>query len=317
MAAASTTRLDHGIIAVDTEYGRPLMDASHLIVENGCAAFVDTGVNDSVPMLLDALNQEGLAPDDVEYVFLTHVHLDHAGGAGLLMSRLPNARCVLHPRGAPHMIDPAKLIAGANAVYGEERVSAMYGELVPVDEQRVIVVDDGEWLEMAGRRFQAIYTEGHARHHYVLYDPASAGVFTGDSFGISYRELDTPNGEIIFPITTPIDFDPPEAHKSVDRIMSLQPKQVYLTHYSRVRNLDRLAADMHERIDAFAELALANEQADNRLEKLMQELFDYMYAKAVDDGFNGDRDALWSVIENDVVLNAQGLDVWLNRRHKM
>lgn len=317
MAAASTTRLDHGIIAVDTEYGRPLMDASHLIVENGCAAFVDTGVNDSVPMLLDALNQEGLAPDDVEYVFLTHVHLDHAGGAGLLMSRLPNARCVLHPRGAPHMIDPAKLIAGANAVYGEERVSAMYGELVPVDEQRVIVVDDGEWLEMAGRRFQAIYTEGHARHHYVLYDPASEGVFTGDSFGISYRELDTPNGEIIFPITTPIDFDPPEAHKSVDRIMSLQPKQVYLTHYSRVRNLDRLAADMHERIDAFAELALANEQADNRLEKLMQELFDYMYAKAVDDGFNGDRDALWSVIENDVVLNAQGLDVWLNRRHKM
>ncbi|MGI9199709.1 MAG: MBL fold metallo-hydrolase, partial [Woeseiaceae bacterium] len=114
------TYLDHGIVAVDTEFARPLQDASHLIVEKGRGAFVDTGVNSSVPILLASLQQQDLDPGDVDYLFLTHIHLDHAGGAGLLMQSLPNARCVVHPRGAPHMIDPAKVMAGTKAVYGDK-----------------------------------------------------------------------------------------------------------------------------------------------------------------------------------------------------
>jgi len=122
---AQTTVLDDGIVAIDTEYARPLQDASHLIVEGGRAAFVDTGVNSSVPLLIDALAQQDLDVGDVDYVFLTHVHLDHAGGAGLLMQHLPNASCVVHRYGAPHMIDPGKLVAGAEAVYGESTLKVM------------------------------------------------------------------------------------------------------------------------------------------------------------------------------------------------
>lgn len=314
--SARLTTLDDGIVAVDTEYLRPLQDASHLIVEKGGAAFVDTGTNDSVPLLLDALRQQDLEPGDVDFVFLTHIHLDHAGGAGLLMQQLPNAQCVIHPRGAPHMVSPERLIKGTEAVYGAERTREMYGEIRPIDERRVIVVEDEQWIDLNGRQMQVLFTEGHARHHYCLNDPASRGVFTGDSFGISYRELDTAAGEFIYPTTTPASFDPPEAHKAVDRIMGCEPEQLYLTHYSRVRNLDRLAADMHSGIDAFENMALENRGAENRLEVIESAMYEYLATRLIEHGFKGNRDAIRSVIDIDVTLNSAGLVAWLERLEK-
>ena len=127
----------HGISAIDTGFFRPQFDASHLIVENGRAAFVDTGTNYSVPRLLDELHARQLGVEAVDYVILTHVHLDHAGGAGLLMRELPNARAVIHPRGVRHMVDPSALIAGATAVYGAEEIRRSYGELVPIPAERI------------------------------------------------------------------------------------------------------------------------------------------------------------------------------------
>jgi glyoxylase-like metal-dependent hydrolase (beta-lactamase superfamily II) len=314
--SASITALNDGIVAIDTEYARPLQDASHLIVENGVAAFVDSGANSSVPLLLDALRQHNLAVDDVAYLFLTHIHLDHAGGAGLLMQHLPNARCVLHPRGAPHMVDPTKLIAGTIAVYGAATTKKVYGDILPIDEQRIDVANDGQCFDLNGRSLRTIFTEGHAKHHYVLHDPASKGVFTGDSFGVSYRETDTANGAIAFPTTTPIDFDPEEAHRSIDKILACEPAQVYLTHYSRVRDVDRLAEELHQNIDDYVAIALDNKHAAERQSAISAELFDYMCERLVTHGFKGDRDAMWSIMHIDVELNSQGLDVWLNRRLK-
>ncbi len=310
---AQITILDDGIFAVDTEYVRPLQDASHLIVENGRAAFVDTGTNDSVPLLLDALKQQNVDVADVDFVFLTHVHLDHAGGAGLLMQALPNARCVVHPRGAPHMIDPEKLIRGTEGVYGVERTRDMYGEIRPIDERRVVEAEDEQWIDFNGRKMQTLFTEGHARHHYCLNDPQSRGVFTGDNFGISYRELDTVNGEFIFPTSTPASFDPPEAHRSVDIIMNCKPQQVYLTHYSRVRDLDRLADDMHAGIDAYEQMALQARDADDRDAALQDAMYRYLSTRAKEHGFKGSDAALRSILEIDVTLNAAGLVAWLNR----
>ena len=313
---AQITTLDDGILAIDTEYVRPLQDASHLVVENGRGAFVDTGTNDSVPLLLDALRQQDLDVADVDFVFLTHVHLDHAGGAGLLMQHLPNALCVVHPRGAEHMVNPEKLIKGTEGVYGVERTREMYGDIRPIAEGRVVIAGDGRWLELNGRKLQTLFTEGHARHHYCLNDPTSRGVFTGDNFGVSYRELDTANGEFIFPTSTPASFDPPEAHKSVDRIMSCEPKQVYLTHYSRVQDLDRLADDMHAGIDAYEQMALACRRADNRAEALEAAMYQYLSSRLVEHGYRGGDDAIRAVLEIDVVLNAAGLEAWLNRLDK-
>lgn len=312
MTAARVTSLGHGITAVDTDYVRPLLDASHLINERGRAAFVDTGTNHSVPFLLDALARQDLDPGDVDYVFLTHVHLDHAGGAGRLLQALPNAQAVVHPRGARHMIDPAKLIKGAMAVYGEQDYFDMYGEILPIDAARVVEAGDDAVYSLNGREFRAFHTEGHARHHYCLHDPQADGVFTGDSFGVSYRELDTANGEFIFPTTTPIHFDPVEAHRAVDRIMACDPQALYLTHYSRVTDLPRLADDMHRGIDDFVALATERADREDRTAALESAMWSYLAERARAHGVSADDERLHAILDMDVTLNVQGLEFWLD-----
>jgi len=310
-SGAQTTDVGHGIVAIDTQYLRPQLDASHLIIADGRAAFVDTGANSSVPFLLDALAQADRDPGDVDFLFLTHVHLDHAGGAGRLMQELPNAQCVVHPRGAPHMADPARLIAGTRAVYGAEKAFELYGEIVPIDAHRIVEPADGAGFCFGGREVTALYTEGHARHHYCLYDPQSAGVFTGDSFGISYRELDTAQGEFIYPTTTPSHFEPRAAHAAVDRIMALQPERLYLTHYSRVDDVQRLADDMHACLDDFVAIAERHRSRGDRAGAIRADLADYLVGRLAAHGFDGDREMMMTVLEFDVMLNSQGLVAWL------
>jgi len=311
--AAHITELEYVIAAIDADYPRPLCDASHLIVQDGHAAFVDTGINHSVPLLLDALACKGIDEAAVDYVSLTHVHLDHAGGAGALMQHLPNAKAVIHPRGVRHMIDPRKLIAGSEVVYGKEHYLEAYGEIVPIGEECVLVVQDEQIVGLQGRPLQCIFTEGHARHHYCLSDPASRGVFTGDSFGVSYRELDTVNGEFIFPSTTPVHFDPPEAHKAIDRIMGLNPDVLYLTHYSRVTDLPRLADDMHQRIDDLVEIARMHENDNNRTEAMQDAMFAYFVERLDAHGFKADHDRLHAILDLDVMLNTMGIECWLDK----
>lgn len=316
--AAHITELTHGVSAIDTDYVRPLQDASHLVVEQGRAAFVDTGTNHSVALLLDALARHNLDVGDVDYVFLTHVHLDHAGGAGLLMQQLPNAKAVLHPRGAPHMIDPAKLVRGSQAVYGAQRFAAMYGDIEPIAAGRIEVVGDEQEFDLAGRTLRCLFTEGHARHHYCLADPASRGVFTGDSFGVSYRELDTAAGEFIFPTTTPVHFDPPEAHKAIDRIMAERPERLYLTHYSRVSDLPRLADDMHRRLDKFVEIATRHAMDTDRTAAMHRSMFHYLKDALREHGFHADDEAdnerLHALLDMDIELNTMGMEYWLDHR---
>ncbi len=311
---ARTTELGFGITAIDTEYVRPMHDASHLIVDDGSAAFVDTGTNDSVDLLMNALERSGYEPAQVQYVFLTHVHLDHAGGAGALMRRLPNAQAVLHPRGAPHMSNPARLIEGAQAVYGEAKYREMYGEIEPIPRERIVLAGDEQAFELGGRTLTCLYTEGHARHHYCLADPASEGVFTGDSFGVSYRVFDTAAGEFIFPTTTPVHFDPPEAHKAIDRIMSLGPRRLYLTHYSQVTDLPRLASDMHRHIDAFVSMAERHVQAPDRTSAIQAAMFAYLRDELARHGFEAGDERLRALLDGDVQLNTMGLEHWLDHR---
>lgn len=313
-AVPRTTEYGDGITAIDTDLLRPLFDASHLIVEGGRAAFVDTGVNSSVPLFLATLQQKDIDVADVDYVFLTHVHLDHAGGAGLLMQSLPNARAVLHPRGAPHMIDPAKLIRGAQAVYGEEEYFRQYGDIVPIPAERVIVADDEQEFTFGSRVLQGFYTEGHARHHHCFYDHGSRSVFTGDSFGLSYRELDTDKGEFIYPTTTPVHFDPPEAHKAIDRIMGFDPRKLFLTHYSQVTDLGRLAEDLHRRIDDFVRLVTRHADEDNRTTSVHESMYAYFIDELAAHGFAGGEDEVREIVGKDVALNTMGLEFWLDHR---
>ncbi|KGI78217.1 MBL fold metallo-hydrolase [Oleiagrimonas soli] len=307
---------EHGIHTIDTGFHRPRFDAAYLLVENGRGAFIDCGTNHSVPRMLDALKHAQLEPEQVDFLILTHVHLDHAGGAGELMARLPQAKLVVHPRGARHMIDPSKLWAGASAVYGEAVMERDYGRLRPVPSERVIEAEDGYVVEFAGRPLMCLDTPGHARHHNAVWDPHSRSCFTGDTFGLSYRDFDTEAGPFILPTTSPVQFDPEALHASIARLLALQPQVMYPTHFGRIEDVARLAHDLHEQIDAMVAIALACDGRDDRHQALT-EAFAELYARRLArHGWTGNRAQLQTLLGVDIELNAQGLEVWLDRRQR-
>jgi glyoxylase-like metal-dependent hydrolase (beta-lactamase superfamily II) len=304
------TRFADGITAVDTEYVRPQMDASHVVVSGPRAAIVDTGPNTAVPLILAALAELGVAPEAVDYLFLTHVHLDHAGGAGALMRALPNATALVHPRGAPHMIDPAKLIAGTRAVYGDALYSKLYGEILPIAPERLKIVQDGARFDLAGRTFECVHTPGHALHHMAIVDHGSSGIFTGDTFGVSYREFDTARGPWIMPTTTPTQFDPGQLKASIIRLMQFRPRKLYLTHYSEVGECARLASDMVDAIDEFVRVARASGGDPGRMRF---ELHRMAHEGLREHGCRMSDAQIDAILDKDVELNVAGLAVWLKR----
>ena len=306
-------RHPHGITAVDTEYLYPGHAAAHLIVDSGRAAFVDVGTNASAPYLLAALAELGIAREAVDYLLLTHVHLDHAGGAGLLMRELPSARALLHPRGAPHMIDPAKLIAGSKAVYGNERFEKFYGVLVPIPAQRVHIVQDGERVQLGGRTLELIHTPGHALHHYVVIDEAHRSIFPGDTFGISYRSLDNERGAFITPTTPPTQFDPEQHLASIDRMLTYEPESMYLMHFSRVTDVPRLAIALKRQIVQFARLARAHAGDPEPAPGIRADMLALWLTLARGHGVKLSDAEIEAVLAGDLDLNTQGLIAWLAR----
>ena len=311
--APALLEFEFGITAIDTGYVRPQLDASHLIVRNGRAAFVDAGTTYSVPMLLATLEQKAIPREAVDYVLLTHVHLDHAGGAGALMQQLPNAKALVHPRGAAHLVNPAKLIAGTKAVYGEAEFERMYGEIPPIAAERIVEVSDDMRLMLGASELRFIHTPGHALHHYCIVDADSNSVFTGDTFGISYRIFDSENGAFIFPATTPVHFDPEQAHASLDRILSFKPDACFLTHYSRVTDVPRLGADMHRRLDKLVEIAKSCADQPDRIERMKQQIYEWLVKEVRAHGCTIDQQTVDTWLEMDVDLNAKGMSVWLDR----
>lgn len=305
---------DAGIYVIDTGFQRPLFDAAYLIVEQGRAAFIDTGTNYGVPRLLAALEALNLTPDQVDWVIPTHVHLDHAGGVGLLMQSLPHAKVLVHPRGARHLIDPTALYQGALAVYGEQEMQRSYGTLVGVDASRVVNSHDGLQIDLAGRELLIADTPGHARHHHCIWDARTAGWFTGDTFGLSYREFDTARGPWVLPTTTPVQFEPAELRASIARLMREQPRHMYLTHYGRVSDLARMSQLLLTLLDEAVNIGLRLRESPDRHERLKQELT-LLYTRSLrEHGCTLSDDRIAFLLTMDVELNAQGMGVWLDRK---
>ncbi len=307
-----------GIYCIETGLYRPRLAACYLVRAGDRLAFVETGTARAVPRMLAVVSALGLTPEAVDYVIPTHVHLDHAGGAGDLMARCPNARLVINPKGMDHMIDPSKLVAGATAVYGEEGFARHFDTLTPIPVERVMVAEDSMVIDFNGRPLTFINTPGHANHHSCIFDEHTRSWFTGDTFGIAYPELHTPDGPFLFAPTTPVAFDPDAWQKSLDRLMGFNPKAVYLTHYGRLDDPRALEDELRRNIRDLAALALTeegNEQA-GRSERLQEGVAEQLIARARRQGCALDLHRIRDVLAVDIALNAQGLEVWLARRAK-
>ena len=307
--------LGHGIHAIDTGFQRDDFDAAYLLVQDGRAAFIDTGTNFALPRLLGALDTLGLARSAVDWVIPTHVHLDHAGGAGLLMQQLPAAQLLVHPRGARHMIDPSALWNGALAVYGAAEMARSYGSLQPVPAERVQHSSDGMQLALAGRVLLFAHTPGHAKHHHCIWDAASRGWFTGDTFGLSYREFDTAQGAWILPSSTPVQFEPEVLALSLQRLLAQQPECMYLTHYGRVTDVQRLGRLLLALLQRMVALGLAERHNPDRHAALQRGLLAMSVDSLAAHGCTLDSTRIAALLAMDIELNAQGMALWLDRKN--
>ncbi len=307
--------LGDGIFCIEAMYQRPGLAACYLLRQGNEAVLIDTGTTHTVPTVLDLLQQQGMKPEHVKYVMPTHVHLDHAGGAGELMHVLPEAKMVIHPFGSRHLIDPTKLQASATAVYGESQFKKDFGQLKAVPKERVIEAPDGFTVDLNGRKLVCLDTPGHARHHYCVYDEQSNGFFTGDTFGISYRELDSHNGQFIFAPSTPVQFDPDTWHKTIDRLMGYSPEQMYLAHYCRIKDLPRMAEMLHQSLDAYVELC-KSVSAEGRYEQLTAGLKQIYLNQLKQHGCALPRLEQEELLKLDLDINAQGLEIWMQRLEK-
>ena len=302
--------LGEGVGCIDTGYARTGLAASYVLQDHGEVAIVETGTARALPRILAALDTAGVARESVRYVIPTHVHLDHAGGAGALLAQCPNAELLVHPRGLRHLVDPARLVAGAVEVYGEERFRRLSGAVVPADPARAREAPDGSRWQLGSRELLVRDTPGHARHHFCVWDPGSEGWFTGDTFGIAYPELAFGGRPFLMPTTTPVQFEPEALKRSIALLMAAGPRRMYLTHFGPIAPDAAMAATLCAEIDAF--VALARELGDDpgAGERLRKALEDRAITRLGRAGCRWQRAALARLLSIDSDLNAQGLMHW-------
>ena len=305
----NVSNIADGISVIDSGYFSKDFAAIYILRQGNEVAIIETGNKYSATNVQKALEMDGLSFSDVAYIIPTHVHLDHAGGAGELMNRCQNAQLIVHPRGARHMIDPSKLIAGAMAVYGEANYKKLYGEIMPIDSSRVIEADDNFILDFEGRELKFIDTPGHARHHFCIWDEMTGSMFTGDTFGVSYREFDKGNEVYIFPSTSPVQFDPEALIKSIEKLITYRPKRVCLTHFSAIDPTNKVVDQLIDGIHFVS--SLAKEYASHReAEEIIQDEMMSYFLKGIKKIGNDDLEFCRDRLKLDVEINTQGLIYW-------
>ncbi|MCC3357648.1 MBL fold metallo-hydrolase [Bacillus sp. REN16] len=237
---ANLTRLNERIFLIDAhDLGRVARTGSYIIKEDKIT-IVETSASPSIPYILEGLKELEIDPSNVEYIIVTHIHLDHAGGVGLLLRYCPNAKVVVHPKGARHLVEPSRLIAGARAVYGEE-FDSLFDPIVPIPEEKLLVKEDLAELAISPNCTLVFYdSPGHANHHFSIYDPVSNGIFTGDTIGVYYHELVKDQIELFLPSTSPNQFRPDAMLESADRIKALQVSSIYFGHYGMTSNVNEV-----------------------------------------------------------------------------
>lgn len=224
------------------------------VIQEEALTLIETGPSPSVKYIKAGLAALGHALDEIKYIIVTHIHLDHAGGAGLLLRECPNATIIVHPRGERHLINPKKLAAGARAVYGDS-FSELFDPIVPVPEDRLLVKGEGDILEIGPNCTLEFWdTPGHAKHHISIYDPISNGMFTGDTVGVRYEQL-VPNGvDLFLPSTSPNHFNPNDMEASIKRIRDKNLDRIYFGHFGMTQNIEEALNQVQSWLEVFMEV---------------------------------------------------------------
>lgn len=248
---STVTAVSQGVSVIDLLFqGEERAIAAYLLWDRDEAALVETGPASSLDALLAGLERAGAPRERVTKLLLTHIHLDHAGAAGSLLRLLPNATVHVHPVGAPHLADPAKLVASAARIYGED-MDRLWGETLPVPAGRLRVLQDGELVAAGGRLLRALHTPGHASHHVAYWDEAERSIYAGDVAGVRL-----PGAPVALPPTPPPDLDVETWSASIERLLALDASTLYLTHFGPAGGVARHLEELRARLHGWRDLVL-------------------------------------------------------------
>ncbi|QZT35053.1 MBL fold metallo-hydrolase [Caldalkalibacillus thermarum TA2.A1] len=315
MTAKRPVGLGHGIYLIDGyDLGFSGRTGTYVFAEEALT-IIETGPSPSVQHILEGLNALGLSPEAIQYIIVTHIHLDHAGGAGILLEKCPHAQVVVHPRGARHLADPSRLIAGAKAIY-QDQFDRLFDPIVPVPEDRLLVKNDGDTLAIGPERtLKFLDTPGHSRHHFSIYDPVSNGIFSGDTFGIRYPQMEEAGGQLYLPSTSPNHFDPAAMRHSIERMCSLDIERIYFGHYGMTTAVDEARQQVLHWLDVFVEegkKAYANGQEPQVLaQSLLEQLL--AHHKTIDIRQHTE---LYEILKLDMMVSSLGIFDYLAKQHQ-
>ena len=298
-----TTRLAPGVLEIDTLLGGWERMTAGYLIEGERPVLVETGSQSSIGTLLGALEALGVGASDLAGVAVTHIHLDHAGGVGDVARAFPDATVYVHARGARHLVDPSRLVDSAARVYGP-LLDSLYGRLDPTPSERIVVLGDGDEIDVGGgRTLRAIDSPGHAKHHLGLLDSSTGFLFAGDAVGVRL-----PDGGILRPATPPPDFDLDQALTSLQRFADHSPAGIALAHYGLVPvSPAELLAEAAETLTLWAEEAERAWKAGADIAAALHSRF--AFDAAFDDETRVKLDTL-----NGFHSNAAGLRRWLEQR---
>jgi glyoxylase-like metal-dependent hydrolase (beta-lactamase superfamily II) len=249
------------------DLGLPNRTGSYVLTADDELTIIETSASPSVPYILTGIQELGFLPSQVRNIMVTHIHLDHAGGAGLLLESCPNATVFVHPAGKRHLIEPSRLITGAKAVYGN-RFDELFDPIIPIPENRIRSLDHEEQLIIGKNHSLTIYhSPGHANHHFSIFDEVNKALFTGDTAGVYYPDLNETGVELYLPSTSPNQFHPDKMRQSLEMFKKLEPEYICFGHYGLSNRPNDVFIEVENWLEQFVELGKQAYNARNSFEE--------------------------------------------------
>ena len=297
---------------IDAQYFQEGFNAVYLIVSQGKAMLVDCGTAHSVPHIEKAMAEIGLGWDDLDRIFLTHVHLDHSAGSGMIMQKAKNAKLWVHPRGYHHLVDPTKLVAGTKIVYTEQPLEEIFGEVIASPKERLMQTENNQEIDFYGKKFLIHHSPGHAKHHQSLFDLEQKIYFAGDTLGVCYRKWDLDRKIFAFLPSAPNQFEPEVWKNTLKEIQKLNLQKICVTHFGEVSSVSELLSQVEDLVDQFATIGLKHKNSENRKEKIATDLAEIFITKLQTETTRWSRTEIEEWIAKDILISVSGLEHWLD-----
>ncbi|MGM9965883.1 MAG: MBL fold metallo-hydrolase [Rummeliibacillus sp.] len=305
---------DH-LYSIDTnDLGLKNRTTSYIIVDDKIA-LIETSASPSIPYILNALEELHIKPSDIDYLILTHIHLDHAGGAGVMMKYCPNATVLVHPKGVRHLVDPIRLIASARSVYGEN-FDAIFGEILPIQEKQLYAIGDREIIRLGSSTLTFYYTKGHANHHISIHESLTNGMFVGDTTGVYYPDMTGEEFDVILPSTSPNQFDPNLMEDSIQLFEKIKPNVLYFGHYGSYTHPQFAYAEVRRYLPIFMDAGRQTMKEETDFTKQVQRteeiLTNSIFAELQTKGLSKDH-PVFKIIPLDLAVSAMGIIDYLSK----